>query len=272
MSGSILDAMSFKKKPKQEIKRIEISQYGTPVYQFTHRFTLDEYREYNMTVSQHSIEVDKKLKKIGAIIMGVISLVFLGLSIPNFDLPEYLAEGRTFWQWMNYTGFMLYFLVFIMAGYLCYYLATFYKKFPKRIAKATKDYYETTPYLTHDITLAVYEDGVLEKAIVRDEFFPWESFNRCWDSENVVYLEFTLANQLFVAKHTLTENGVEVKEFMDFCNEHITEAKRLAEEKEAAEQAEEEAEEREFEENKQKIAELEEASEKAGEAVEKTEE
>ena len=140
-------------------------------------------------------------------------------------------------------------------------LATFYKKFPKRIAKATKDYYETTPYLTHDITLAVYETGVLEKAIVRDEFFPWESFNRCWDSEHVVYLEFTLANQLFVAKHTLTENGVDVKEFMDFCNEHITEAKRIAAEKEAAEQEEEEAEEQEFEENKKKIAELEQQAE-----------
>lgn len=261
MSGSILEAMSFRKKPKQEIKRIEISQYGTPVYQFTHRFSLDEYREYNMTVSQHSIEVDKKLKKYGAIIMGVISAVFLVLAVLNFDLPEYLAKGRTFWQWINYTGFMLYFVVFLMAGYLCYHLATFYKKFPKRIAKATKDYYETTPYLTHDITLAVYETGVLEKAIVRDEFFPWESFNRCWDSENVVYLEFTLANQLFVAKHTLTENGVDVKEFMDFCNEHIIEAKRIAAEKEAAEQEEEEAEEQEFEENKKKIAELEQQAE-----------
>ena len=111
------------------------------------------------------------------------------------------------------------------------------------------------------MTLAVYKTGVLEKAIVRDEFFPWESFNRCWDSENVVYLEFTLANQLFVAKHTLTENGVDVKEFMDFCNEHITEAKRIAAEKEAAEQEEEEAEEQEFEENKKKIAELEQQAE-----------
>ena len=116
MSGSILEAMSFRKKPKQEIKRIEISQYGTPVYQFTHRFSMDEYREYNMTVSQHSIEVDKKLKKYGAIIMGVISAVFLVLAVLNFDLPEYLAKGRTFWQWINYTGFMLYFVVFLMAG------------------------------------------------------------------------------------------------------------------------------------------------------------
>ena len=138
MSGSILEAMSFRKKTKQEIKRIEISQYGTPVYQFTHRFSLDEYREYNMTVSQHSIEVDKKLKKYGAIIMGVISAVFLVLAVLNFDLPEYLAKGRTFWQWINYTGFMLYFVVFLMSGYLCYHLATFYKKFPKKNSQGHK--------------------------------------------------------------------------------------------------------------------------------------
>ena len=52
-----------------------------------------------------------------------------------------------------------------------------------------------------------------------------------------------------------------LKEFMDFCNEHITEAKRIAAEKEAAEQEEEEAEEQEFEENKKKIAELEQQAE-----------
>ena len=53
MSGSILEAMSFRKKPKQEIKRIEVSEYGEPKYQFTHRISLEEYREYNMNVSQH---------------------------------------------------------------------------------------------------------------------------------------------------------------------------------------------------------------------------
>ena len=168
MSGSILEAMSFRKKPKQEIKRIEVSEYGEPKYQFTHRISLEEYREYNMNVSQHSIEVDKKLKKYGAIIMGVISAAFLILSITNFDLPQFLAEGRSFGQWLSYTGFMFYFTVFLMSGFLCYHLGTFYKKFPKRIEKATKEYYESTPYLTNDITLAVYEEGVLEKAIVRD--------------------------------------------------------------------------------------------------------
>ena len=261
MSGSILEAMSFRKKPKQEIKRIEVSEYGEPKYQFTHRISLEEYREYNMNVSQHSIEVDKKLKKYGAIIMGVISAAFLILSITNFDLPQFLAEGRSFGQWLSYTGFMFYFTVFIMSGFLCYHLGTFYKKFPKRIEKATKEYYESTPYLTNDITLAVYEEGVLEKAIVRDEFFPWEKFQRCWESENVVYLEFNLANQLFIGKHNFEEKGVDIKEFMDYCNGHIEEARRLAEEKEAAEEAREEEEEREFEENKKKIAELEQQAE-----------
>ena len=51
MSGSILEAMSFRKKPKQEIKRIEVSEYGEPKYQFTHRISLEEYREYNIIVS-----------------------------------------------------------------------------------------------------------------------------------------------------------------------------------------------------------------------------
>lgn len=265
MSGSILEAMSFKKKPKVEIKRIEVSECGTPKYEFTHRLSLDEYREYNLAVSQHNIEVDKKLKRYGAIFMGAISVIFFVLSIFNFDLPEYLEKGRSFWTWLNYTGFMLYFLVFIMAGFLCYHLATFYKKFDKRIAKATKEYYETTPYLKNDITLAVYENGVLEKAIVRDEFFPWEKFQRCWDTENIIYLEFNLANQLFIGKHNFEEAGVDVKEFMDFCNSHIEEAKRLAEEKEAEDEAREEAEEKEFEENIEKIAELEAADENKGE-------
>ena len=261
MSGSILEAMSFRKKPKQEIKRIEVSQYGEPKYLFTHTISLDEYREYNMEVSQHSIEVDKKLKKYGAIIMGVIAAAFLVMSFFHFDLKKYLDEGRSFWQWMDTTGFMFYFVVFAMSAFLCYHLATFYKKFPKKLAKATKDYYERTPYLTHEITLAVYEEGVLEKAIVRDEFFPWEKFQRCWQSENVVYLEFNLANQLFLGKHNFADKGVDLGEFMSFCNEHIEEAKRLAEEKEAAEEAEEEAEEFEVEENKKKIAELEEQAE-----------
>ena len=44
---------------------------------------------------------------------------------------------------------------------------------------------------------------------------------------------------------------------MAFCNEHIEEGKRLAAEREAAEEAAEEAEELEFEENQKKIAELE---------------
>lgn len=246
-----------KKKEKPEIPRLSISDYGEPVYQFTHRFQLDEYREYNWVVSQPAIKQDKKIKKWGAIIMGVISLAFLVMGIPKFDLPEYLDKGRTFWEWLSFTGFLFYFLVFLMAGYLCYHLGTYYVFFPKRLEKATEDYYKASKYLTNDITLAVYEEGVLEKASVRDEFFTWDSFNRCWESDNIVYLEFTLANQLFVAKHTLEENGIDKEEFMSFCSEHIEEGKRLAEEKER-ELAEQEArEEEEYEETEEKLKELE---------------
>lgn len=249
--------LGIKDKPKPEIPRIEISEHGEPKYCFTHIFTLDEYREYNDTVSAPAIKRDKQLKKWFAVIMGVIALAFLAMAIPRFDLMEYLDKGRTFWEWVNYTGFMFYFLVFLMAAYLTYHLGTYYKHFPKRLEKATREYYNSSKYLTNEITLAVYEEGVLEKASVRDEFFTWDMFNRCWESDNVVYLEFTLANQLFVAKHTIADAGVDKDEFMAFCNEHIEEGKRLAAEREAAEEAEEEAEEQEYEENKKKIAELE---------------
>lgn len=247
----------FKKKEKREIPRIEVSEYGEPVYQFTHRFALDEYREYNWVVSQPAIKQDKKLKKWGAIIMGVIAVAFLAMGIPKFDLPEFLAKGRTFWDWLNYTGFLFYFLVFLMAGFLCVHLATYYKFFPKRLAKATEDYYNSSKYLTNDITLAVYENGVLEKAEVRDEFFPWDKFQRCWESDNIVFIEFTLANQIFVAKHTLSENGIDKEEFMKFCSEHIEEAKRLAEEQAKLLEEQEAAEEEEFEETQKKLEELE---------------
>lgn len=247
----------FKKKEKREIPRIEISEYGEPVYQFTHRFSLDEYREYNWVVSQPAIKQDKKLKRWGAIIMGVIALAFLAMAIPRFDLPEYIEKGRSFWDWMNYTGFLFYFLVFLMAGFLCVHLATYYKFFGKRLKKATEDYYKSSKYLSNDIVLAVFEEGVLEKAAVRDEFFGWEQFNRCWESDNIIFLEFTLANQLFVAKHTLEENGIDKEEFMKFCNEHIETGKRLAEEKAKELEEQEDAEEEEFEENKAKLEELE---------------
>ena len=248
----------FKRKEKPEIPRIELAEYGEPKYQFTHRFSLEEYREYNWVVSQPAIKQDKKIKKWGAVILGVITVFFLILAIKNFDLKDYLDDGRTFWTFLNYSSFTFNFVVFLMAGYLTYHLGTFYKYFDKRLEKATKEYYESSKYLKNDITLAVYENGVLEKAAVRDEFFPWERFNRCWDTENIVFIEFNLANQLFVAKHNFTENGVSIEEFMDFCNEHIEEAKRLAEEREALEEAEEEAEEEEYLKNEEEIARLEE--------------
>ena len=244
-------------KPKPEIPRIDVAEYGEPKYIYKHIPTLEVYREYNDTVSAPAIERDKKLKKVFGLIMGVICIAFIILAIPQFDLPEYLADGRSFFQWISYTGFMFYFLTAIMSGYLCYHLLTYYKYFPKRLEKATREYYHSSKYLTNEIVLAVYEDGVLEKAEPRDEFFEWGMFNRCWESENVVYLEFTLANQLFVAKEVMLEAGTNIEEFMAWANEKIEEGKVIMAERLAAEEAAAEAEEEEFEEIEKEIEALE---------------
>ena len=246
-----------KPKPKPEIKRLEVSAYGEPKYEFRHIPTLEIYREYNDTVSAPAIARDKQLKRAFGLIMGAITLVFAVLSVLNFDLPEYLEKGRTFFEWISYTGFMFYFLVFLMSGFLTYHFLTFYQKFPKRLEKATADYYKSSAYLTSEIVLACYEDGVLEKAAPRDEFFEWGMFNRCWESENVVYLEFTLANQLFVAKEVMLEAGANIEEFMAWANAKIEEGKKIMAEREAAEEAEEEAAEAELEEIEKEIEALE---------------
>ena len=240
-------------KPKAEIPRIAVSDCGEPKYVFTHIPTLEVYREYNDTVSAPAIERDKKLKKIFGIVMGIICIAFIVMAIPQFDLPEYLAKGRSFIDWISYTGFMFYFLTAIMSGYLCYHLLTYYKYFPKRLEKATAEYYKSSKYLTNEIVLAVYEDGVLEKAEPRDEFFEWGMFNRCWESENVVYLEFTLANQLFVAKEVMLEAGANIEEFIEWANVKIEEGKVIMAEREEAEEAEE----AEFEEIEKEIEALE---------------
>ncbi len=243
--------------PKPEIPRIEVSEYGEPKYIFTHVPTLEVYREYNDTVSAPAIARDKQLKRAFGLIMGVVSIAFGVGAVMNYDLPEYLADGRTFFEWVSYTGFMFWFLVAVMSAYLCFHLLTYYKFFPKRLEKATREYYHSSKYLTNEIILACYEDGVLEKAEPRDEFFEWGMFNRCWESENVVYLEFTLANQLFVAKEVMLEAGANIEEFMAWANAKIEEGKVIMAEREAAEEAAEEAEEEEFEEIEKEIEALE---------------
>ena len=245
-----------KPKPKPEIKRLEVSAYGEPKYEFKHIPTLEVYREYNDTVSAPAIARDKVLKKIFGLIMGAIAIGFAVLSVMNFDYGDPKYNGD-FFRWISYTGFMFYFLVFLMSGFLTYHFLTFYQKFPKRLEKATADYYKSSKYLTNEIVLACYEDGVLEKAEPRDEFFEWGMFNRCWESENVVYLEFTLANQLFVAKEVMLEAGANVEEFMAWANAKIEEGKVIMAEREEAEEAAEEAAEAELEEIEKEIEALE---------------
>ena len=245
-------------KPKPVIERLEISEFGEPKYIFKHVPTLEVYREYNDTVSAPAIARDKQLKKAFGLIMGAICIGFSIGAVMNFDLMDYLNDGRTFWEWFSYTGFMFWFFVAVASGYLCYHLLTYYHFFPARLEKATEEYYKSSKYLTNEIILAVYEDGVLEKAEPRDEFFEWGIFNRCWESENVVYLEFTLANQLFVAKEVMLAEGVNVDEFIAWANEKIEEGKKILAEREEAEEAAEEAEEAELEEIEKQIEELEE--------------
>ena len=245
-----------KPKPKVEIPRIEVSAYGEPKYEFKHIPTLEVYREYNNTVSAPAIARDKQLKRAFGLIMGVITIVFAVFSVINFDYSDPKYNGD-FFRWISYTGFMFYFLVTLMSGFLTYHFLTFYQKFPKRLEKATADYYKSSKYLTNEIVLACYEDGVLEKAAPRDEFFEWGMFNRCWESENVVYLEFTLANQLFVAKEVMLEAGANIEEFMAWANEKIEEGKVIMAEREAAEEAAEGAAEAELEEIEREIEALE---------------
>lgn len=255
--SSLSEIISFKKKEKKEPERHEISEYGEPVYQVTHRFSLENYREYNFAVSKDTIEKDKVIKKWAGIILAAIAVVFFVLSIIKFDLFDFLDRGRTVGDWFNYGGFFFYFVVFGLSTYCSIHLLTFYKFFPKRLEKATQDYYNRTPYLTHDLTLVVYENGVMEQAISRDGFFEWELFQRCWDSDNIVYLEFNLANQLFVSKQALADAGIDAEEFMKFCNEHIETARAEAEKREAEEEEREREEEEEYEDNKRQIEELE---------------
>ena len=243
-------------KPKPVIPRIEVAEYGEPKYIFTHVPTLEVYREYNDTVSAPAIERDKVLKRAFGIIMAVICVVFAVLSVLNFDYSDPKYNGN-FIRWISYTGFMFYFLTTVMSAYLSYHFLTFYKKFPQRLEKATAEYYKSSKYLTNEIILACYEEGVLEKAEPRDEFFEWGMFNRCWESANVVYLEFTLANQLFVAKEVMLEAGANIEEFMAWANEKIEEGKKIMAEREAAEEAAEAAEEEEMEEIEKEIEALE---------------
>ena len=109
-----------KPKPKPEIKRLEVSEYGEPKYEFKHVPTLEVYREYNDTVSAPAIARDKQLKRAFGLIMGVITIIFAVLSVLNFDYFDPKYAGRGIFVWMSYTGFMFYFIVFLMSAFaLC---------------------------------------------------------------------------------------------------------------------------------------------------------
>lgn len=209
------------RKRIKHIARIEPAEYGEPAYLITHRLTLENFREMNMAVSAPAIKQDKKLKKIWGALSFVVSLFFFVLCFFNLDYVR-----GDFWHLIWYSELLTYAAAAALFFCIGFYSFFFYKLFfDKKLARASANYYKESKYLSNDLTLALYENGVLEKAAPRDAFFPWKKFQRCWETENVVYLEINLANQLFVAKDSIAAAGYSTGDFMAYANTHIEAAK-----------------------------------------------
>ncbi len=209
------------RKRIKHIARIDPFEHGEPAYLVAHRLTLENFREMNLTVSAPAIKRDRKLKKMWGLLSFAVALFFFVLCFFNLDFVR-----GDFWRLIWYSSLMTYIGATALFFGLGFYSFFFYKLFfNRKLEKATAEYYRTSKYLSGDLTLALYETGVLEKAAPRDEFFPWRKFQRCWATENVVYLEFNLANQLFVAKESIAAAGYPVEDFMAYANAHIEAAK-----------------------------------------------
>lgn len=216
------------RKRIKHITRIDLAEHGEPAYLITHRLTLENFREMNMAVSAPAIKQDKKLKKFWGFLSFAVSLFFLVLCFFNLDYVK-----SDFWHLIWYSSLMSYICAAILFFGIGFYSFFFYKFFFEgKLRRASAEYYRTSNYLSNDLTLALYDTGVLEKAAPRDAFFSWKKFQRCWETENVVYLEFNLANQLFVAKDSVTAAGYSVEDFMAYANAHIEEAKLAPDEDE----------------------------------------
>ncbi|GEM_PF-1499827 len=228
------------RKRIKHIARIDPIEYGEPAYFIPHRLTLENFREMNMAVSAAAIRQDKKLKRFWGILAFAVALFFFVLCFFNLDYVR-----GDFWRLIWYSSLLTYLAAGLLFFGIGFYSFFFYKLFfNRKLEKATAEYYRTSKYLSGDLTLALYDTGVLEKAAPRDAFFPWKKFQRCWETDNVVYLEFNLANQIFVAKDSVTAAGYTVEEFMAYANAHIEEAKLAPDEDEELsdeELAEEEA-------------------------------
>jgi hypothetical protein len=216
------------RKRIKHIARIDPAQYGEPAYLIAHRLTLENFREMNLSVSAPAIRQDQKLKKFWGIGAFAIALFFFVLCFFNLDYVR-----GDFWHLIWYSSLLTYLCAGLLFFGIGFYSFFFYKLFfNRKLEKATAEYYRTSKYLSGDLTLALYDAGVLEKAAPRDAFFPWKKFQRCWETENVVYLEFNLANQLFVAKEAIAAAGYSVGDFVAYANAHIEEAKLAPDEDE----------------------------------------
>jgi len=209
------------RKRIKHIARIDPAEHGEPAYLVAHKLTLENFREMNLAVSAPALQQDQKLKKMWGLLSFAVSLFFFVLCFFNLDYVK-----GDFWHLIWYSSLMSYLCAAALFFGIGFYSFFFYKLFFKRkLARATAEYYRTSKYLSGDMTLALYETGVLEKAAPRDAFFSWKKFQRCWATENVVYLEFKLANQLFVAKESIAAAGYAVEDFMAYANARIEAAK-----------------------------------------------
>jgi len=210
-----------KEKQKKVIKRIPVEEHGEPKYLYRYKLTLEDFREYNLAVSAGNIEKDKKSKRI----WGIIEL----LGGVAFAVVTYLNWADSYAR----QSYIVATLLLLGFGFYTF----FYHKlfFAKKLEKSSKNYYDNSVYLQNYITEAFYEEGVLEKAAPRDAFFTWDKFDRAWNSENLFYLEFNLANQLILPIRMVTGDDHTLDEMLDFCNSRIEAARKAAEEKEAAE-------------------------------------
>ncbi len=208
-----LFGFSRKKKPKV-ITRINVEDHGEPSFIYRYRLTLEDFSEYNMAVSGDNIEADKKKKRM----WGLIELA----GAAAFAVMTYI-------NWADSYARQTYIVATVLLLILGFYTITFYKLFfERKLEKSSRDYYDNSVYLQNYITQAFYEDGMLEKAAPRDAFFTWDKFQRAWNSENLFYLEFNLANQLILPIREITAAGHTLYEMLSFCNTRIEAAKKAA--------------------------------------------
>jgi hypothetical protein len=180
-----------------------------------------------MAVSAPAIKQDKKLKKFWGFLSFAVSLFFLVLCFFNLDYVK-----SDFWHLIWYSSLMSYICAAILFFGIGFYSFFFYKFFFEgKLRRASAEYYRTSN-TSNDLTLALYDTGDLKRPPRATPSSHGRSSSAAGRTENVVYLEFNLANQLFVAKDSVTAAGYSVEDFMAYANAQIEEAKLAPDEDE----------------------------------------